>query len=142
MTTPFLAEAQELAEDLVAIRRDLHMHPELGFQEVRTARIVAEQLGAEALLENIVLRDASGRLTLVVLQDGITVHQKKELADRGWKRRWNGFLRIPTPSRKGCGLRMQSTTKKVGDSCCFSMRSTDRVIPGKNSAAALKEFSV
>jgi amidohydrolase len=46
MTTPFLVEAQELAEDLVAIRRDLHMHPELGFQEVRTARIVAEQLGA------------------------------------------------------------------------------------------------
>src|ERR687890_262749 len=46
MTTPFLAEAQELAEDLVAIRRDLHMHPELGFQEVRTARIVAEQLSA------------------------------------------------------------------------------------------------
>jgi len=46
MTTPFLVEAQELAEDLVAIRRDLHMHPELGFQEVRTARIVAERLGA------------------------------------------------------------------------------------------------
>jgi amidohydrolase len=46
MTAPFLVEAQELAEELVAIRRDLHMHPELGFQEVRTARIVAEQLGA------------------------------------------------------------------------------------------------
>jgi len=46
MTTPFLVEAQELAEELVAIRRDLHMHPELGFQEVRTARIVAEQLSA------------------------------------------------------------------------------------------------
>jgi amidohydrolase len=46
MTTPFLVEAQDLAEQLVAIRRDLHMHPELGFQEVRTARIVAGQLGA------------------------------------------------------------------------------------------------
>src|SRR5919199_1122717 len=45
MTTPFLAEAQSLQEELVAIRRDLHMHPELGFQEVRTARIVAEKLG-------------------------------------------------------------------------------------------------
>src|SRR5262245_35402255 len=45
MATPFLAEAQELADELVAIRRDLHMHPELGFQEVRTARIVAEKLG-------------------------------------------------------------------------------------------------
>src|SRR5262245_18979052 len=46
MTSPFLAEAQELADELVAIRRDLHPHPELGFQEVRTARIVAEKLGA------------------------------------------------------------------------------------------------
>jgi len=46
MATPFLAEAQELADELVAIRRDLHAHPELGFQEVRTARIVAEKLGA------------------------------------------------------------------------------------------------
>lgn len=46
MTTPFLAEAQAISEDLVAIRRDLHMHPEMGFQEVRTARIVAEKLGA------------------------------------------------------------------------------------------------
>ena len=44
MATPFLAEAQQLSEELVAIRRDLHAHPELGFQEVRTARIVAEKL--------------------------------------------------------------------------------------------------
>jgi amidohydrolase len=46
MATPFLAEAQELSQELIAIRRDLHMHPELGFQEVRTARVVAEKLGA------------------------------------------------------------------------------------------------
>src|SRR5262245_47925072 len=46
MTAPFLDEAEALRDKLVAIRRDLHMHPELGFQEVRTARMVAEQLGA------------------------------------------------------------------------------------------------
>jgi amidohydrolase len=46
MTAPFLADAESLRDELVAIRRDLHMHPELGFQEVRTARIVAEKLGA------------------------------------------------------------------------------------------------
>jgi amidohydrolase len=46
MTAPFLAEAETLHEELVAIRRDLHAHPELGFEEIRTARIVAEQLGA------------------------------------------------------------------------------------------------
>ena len=32
------------ADALTAIRRDLHAHPELGFQEVRTAGIVAESL--------------------------------------------------------------------------------------------------
>jgi hippurate hydrolase len=32
------------ADDLTAIRRDLHAHPELGFEEVRTAGIVADKL--------------------------------------------------------------------------------------------------
>jgi amidohydrolase len=33
-----------LLDDVIAIRRDLHAHPELGFEERRTARIVAERL--------------------------------------------------------------------------------------------------
>jgi hippurate hydrolase len=32
--------------ELTALRRDLHMHPELGFEEHRTARIVCERLAA------------------------------------------------------------------------------------------------
>jgi amidohydrolase len=35
-----------LADDVVLIRRDLHMHPELGFREHRTAGIVADRLRA------------------------------------------------------------------------------------------------
>ncbi|NJM06053.1 amidohydrolase [Candidatus Gracilibacteria bacterium] len=46
MTSPFLDAAAALQDEIVAIRRDLHMYPELGFQEFRTAQIVAEQLGA------------------------------------------------------------------------------------------------
>ena len=46
MTAPFLADAQALADELTAIRRDLHMHPELGFQEFRTAGIVTDHLNA------------------------------------------------------------------------------------------------
>ncbi|HET6896014.1 MAG TPA: amidohydrolase, partial [Candidatus Baltobacteraceae bacterium] len=34
----------KLATDVVALRRDFHMHPELGFEEHRTAGIVAERL--------------------------------------------------------------------------------------------------
>jgi len=41
----FLDEAQELFSYTRNLRRDLHMHPELGFMEVRTAEIVAKELG-------------------------------------------------------------------------------------------------
>ena len=37
------------AEALVAVRRDLHQHPELGFEEVRTAGIIADSLRALGL---------------------------------------------------------------------------------------------
>ena len=37
-------DAQDLREQLVAWRRDLHRHPELGFEEKRTAGIVAAHL--------------------------------------------------------------------------------------------------
>jgi amidohydrolase len=40
----FLKEAKSLLEQMRAIRRDLHKHPELGMQEVRTSRIVADFL--------------------------------------------------------------------------------------------------
>lgn len=39
-----LARAQELKPFAVKVRRDLHTHPELGFKEVRTASIVANEL--------------------------------------------------------------------------------------------------
>jgi len=40
----FLNKANELFDYTQNLRRDLHMHPELGFQEVRTASIVANEL--------------------------------------------------------------------------------------------------
>lgn len=42
MTIP--QRIQDFAADLTAIRRDLHAHPELGFQETRTAALVAQSL--------------------------------------------------------------------------------------------------
>jgi amidohydrolase len=45
----FLQEAQALFPHTQALRRDLHMHPELGFHEVRTGGIVAKELEALGL---------------------------------------------------------------------------------------------
>jgi len=44
-----LLKAQAIYDELVAIRRDIHMHPELGFEEHRTAELVAERLRALGL---------------------------------------------------------------------------------------------
>jgi len=44
-----LTEAEELFPYTRGLRRDFHMHPELGFQEVRTASIVARELTALGL---------------------------------------------------------------------------------------------
>ncbi len=42
----FLQEAQAMFEYTRQLRRDFHRHPELGFQEVRTAGVVARELAA------------------------------------------------------------------------------------------------
>ena len=39
-----LDRIKSFAGEFVALRRDLHMHPELAFQEIRTAQIVAQEL--------------------------------------------------------------------------------------------------
>jgi amidohydrolase len=47
--TDFLSEALALFEYTQSMRRDFHSHPELGFQEVRTAGIVAKELASLGL---------------------------------------------------------------------------------------------
>ena len=49
MPIDWMSRAQAMRDELVARRRDLHRHPELAFEEVRTAGIVAQELGALGL---------------------------------------------------------------------------------------------
>jgi amidohydrolase len=49
-TTPsFSDEIERRRESLIALRRDFHRHPELSFEERRTAEIIAERLQAAGL---------------------------------------------------------------------------------------------
>ena len=41
---PNIDRIEAFADELTAIRRDLHAHPEIGFEEVRTSGIVADKL--------------------------------------------------------------------------------------------------
>jgi amidohydrolase len=46
MDSPMLAAMSDLAVEMRVIRHDIHRHPELGFNELRTAALVAERLRA------------------------------------------------------------------------------------------------
>ena len=62
--TNYLTEAQQL--ELVTWRRDLHRHPELGFEEVRTAGIVTQHLGELG----VEVQTGVGKTGVVGLLDG------------------------------------------------------------------------
>ena len=45
----FIEEARALFPYTQSMRRDFHIHPELGFQEIRTGGIIAKELEAIGL---------------------------------------------------------------------------------------------
>ena len=47
--TDFFSEARSLFPYTQSLRRDFHVHPELGFREIRTSGIVAKELEALGL---------------------------------------------------------------------------------------------
>jgi amidohydrolase len=62
----FLKQAEDLFHFTQSLRRDLHMHPELGFREIRTGGIVAKEL--EAL--GIEVTKGIGKTGIVGLLEG------------------------------------------------------------------------
>lgn len=82
----------ELEPELIALRRDLHAHPELGFQEVRTQANVlsglkAVQIPARAAADTGVLGilqdPRPGRTVLLRADmDALPIHEENDLAHR------------------------------------------------------------
>ncbi|GAB2915633.1 M20 family metallopeptidase [Nonomuraea fastidiosa] len=71
----FLAETEQ---DLVAFRRDLHMHPELAFAEYRTTQRIAERLTAAGLKPSV-LPKGSGLICDVGSGDGPTIALRADI---------------------------------------------------------------
>ena len=80
-------------DDLVALRRDIHAHPELAFNETRTADIVARELASYGLEVHRglartgvvgVLRKGNGTrmIGLRADMDALPVHEKNDFAHR------------------------------------------------------------
>jgi len=72
---PIIEEIAGFADELVAIRRDLHAHPELGMQEVRTSSIVAKYLDELG----ISVHTGIGKTGVVADMDALPIVEKTNL---------------------------------------------------------------
>ncbi len=75
----FLAEAEALHDELIARRRDLHQYPELGFEEVRTAALIAEELNSLGLNPQTGIAETGVVAVLEGAQDGPTVLYRADM---------------------------------------------------------------
>src|SRR5438128_3137615 len=90
------AEIDELVPDMVAMRRDLHQHPELSFEEVRTSGIVAQRLrtmglevqtgiaktGVVGLLRGGASKPGAKTIAIRADMDALPIHELNEIEYR------------------------------------------------------------
>ena len=86
-----LARVEAVREDMVAVRRDLHAHPELGWHEVRTTELIEKQL-VRAGLSPRVLPTGTGLIcdigsgdTCVALRADIDALPVPDGVDAAWR---------------------------------------------------------
>src|SRR5438105_5649214 len=87
------SDIDELVPDMVALRRDLHEHPELAFEEVRTSGIVAQRLrtlglevqtgvaktGVVALLRGSASSPGAKTIAIRADMDALPIHELNEI---------------------------------------------------------------
>jgi hippurate hydrolase len=145
MTNPVLHISGWHAE-FTALRRDLHMHPELGFEEHRTAKIVGERLAALGIEHHAgigrtgivaVIRgrsDASGRAVgLRADMDALPMQEENDFAH---KSRYDGRMH-------GCGHDGHSTMLLAAARYLHETRNFDGTVylifqPGEEGYAGAK----
>lgn len=96
----FMQKAEEIQEELVRIRRDIHSHPEIGFQETRTAALVSDylkRLGIE-VKENLCVTGVVGTLRgkhpgkTILLRSDMDCLEMQEQNDVPYKSKFDGRM--------------------------------------------------
>ena len=98
MDKPF--DVSPWLDELIALRHDLHAHPELGFEEIRTSEIVADRLeswgvtvhrglGETGVVGSLSAGDGKGAIALRADMDALAM---KEVADRPYKSTYPGRM--------------------------------------------------
>ncbi|NRQ32268.1 amidohydrolase [Nonomuraea sp. NN258] len=123
----FLAETEQ---DLVAFRRDLHMHPELAFAEYRTTQRLAERLEAAGLTPSVLPR-GTGIICDVGSGDGPTVALRADLDALPLQDEKDVPYRSTVPGAcHACGHDVH-TTILLGTSIFLAQQAAAGLLPGR-----------
>jgi amidohydrolase len=90
---PIIAELRDCQQELTAIRRDIHAHPELAFAELRTADLVAAKLGefgcavdrglaGTGVVGTIRCGNSNAAIGLRADMDALPIHELNDFAHR------------------------------------------------------------
>lgn len=123
----FLAESEQ---DLVAFRRDLHMHPELAFAEYRTTQRIAERLTAAGLVPSVLPR-GTGIICDVGSGDGPTVALRADIDALPLQDEKDAPYRSTVPGTcHACGHDVH-TTILLGTSLFLAQQAAAGLLPGR-----------
>jgi len=93
MSLPAIDDIAAFHDDLTQIRRDIHAHPELGFEETRTSDIVAEKLesfglevhrgiGKTGVVASLRVGNSPRAVGLRADMDALPIHEENEVEHR------------------------------------------------------------
>ena len=115
---PTIERIDGYADELTAIRRDLHAHPEIGFEEVRTSGIVAEKLkgwgievhrGLGGTGVDGVLKGKGGSSKRIGLRADMDALPMEENTNLRWRSAASPAFRATFPSRRPSSSRNSPT---------------------------------
>lgn len=123
----FLVETEQ---DLVAFRRDLHMHPELAFAEYRTTQRIAERLVAAGLNPSVLPR-GTGIICDVGSGDGPTIALRADIDALPLQDEKDVAYRSTVPGAcHACGHDVH-TTILLGTSLFLAQQAAAGLLPGR-----------
>ncbi|MFE3447516.1 amidohydrolase [Nonomuraea sp. NPDC059194] len=123
----FLAENER---DLVAFRRDLHMHPEIAFAEYRTTQKIADRLTAAGLNPSVLPR-GSGLICEVGSGDGPTIALRADIDALALPDEKDVPYRSTVPGVcHACGHDVH-TTILLGTSLFLARQAAEGLLPGR-----------
>jgi len=137
------AAVDELADELLALRRDIHQHPELAWQEERTTNLVAKRLEEAGV--RLQLLPKSGLIAEVGSPDGATVALRADLdalavddlTDDPWRSAYHGVAHacghdVHTAALLGAGLALSAVDEQspIGGRVRLLFQPAEEIMPG------------